>query len=54
MRRDGFSGEVVIASGLSDYVPNQDNSYHAVFERADEAMYQRKRALKELGAVTRL
>ena len=38
MRRGGFSGEVVIASGLSDYVPNQDNSYHAIFERANKAM----------------
>ena len=54
MEENLHAGEVVIASGLSDYVRGQDNSYHAVFERADEAMYQRKRALKELGAVTRL
>lgn len=38
---------VVVASGLSTYLPDQDNTFIQVFNRADRAMYQRKHELKE-------
>ena len=44
---------VVISAGLSEYVPGQDASYHAVFERGDKLMYERKMELKSMGAITR-
>lgn len=47
------SGGVVVSGGLSDYRPGEDESYHAVFERADELMYNEKKLLKGLGAATR-
>ncbi len=47
------SGGVVVSGGLSDYRPGEDKSYHDVFERADERMYEEKQLLKGLGAVTR-
>ena len=40
----------IVAAGISDYIPGTDTSYHAVFARADEKMYQRKQALKDMGA----
>jgi diguanylate cyclase (GGDEF)-like protein len=46
-------GGAVISAGLSDYRPGEDQSYHSVFERADELMYEEKQLLKGLGAVTR-
>ena len=47
------SGGVVVSTGISDYDPENDNSYHSVFERADKLMYERKNKLKEMGAKTR-
>ena len=47
------TGGAVISSGLSDYKPGEDASFHAVFERADALMYEEKKLLKGLGAVTR-
>ena len=47
------SGGVVVSTGISDYDPDSDNSYHSVFERADKLMYERKNKLKEMGAKTR-
>lgn len=47
------SGEVVVSGGISDYIPGEDTSMHAVFERADALMYREKKALKEMGARTR-
>ena len=44
---------VVISVGMSDYVPGKDAEFHVVFERADALMYQRKNALKAMGAKTR-
>jgi len=38
--------KVVIAAGLSEYVPETDNTYREVFERADALMYVRKNELK--------
>lgn len=48
----GTSGPVVSA-GIADFVAGQDVQAHAVFERADAQMYERKRELKSKGAVTR-
>ena len=45
------TGEPIIATGLSDYRPGLDNTFRAVFVRADERMYIRKRQLKEKGLV---
>ena len=39
--------EPVIAVGFSDFMPNRDNTLRAVFNRADERMYARKRVLKK-------
>ena len=47
------SDKVVIASGMSDFVPGEDKDVHSVFERADAIMYQNKQALKGMGARTR-
>ena len=37
----------IIASGMSKYRKNVDNTYQAVFNRADKIMYSHKEALKE-------
>ncbi|MCR5301971.1 MAG: diguanylate cyclase [Lachnospiraceae bacterium] len=37
----------VIASGMSEYIPKDDAKVSEVFERADNAMYENKRRLKE-------
>ena len=47
------TGGVVVSGGLSEYVSGEDMSYHSVFQRADELMYEEKKLLKGLGAVTR-
>ena len=41
------SEKPIISSGMSDYLPGKDNTYHAVFNRADKIMYIRKDVLKE-------
>ncbi len=53
VERNLAAGEVVVSLGMAEYRPGQDNSFHAVFERADGLMYQRKMQLKSMGAVTR-
>ena len=45
--------KVVISLGLSDFDPEVDESFHEVFQRADNLMYERKMQLKGMGAVTR-
>ena len=45
--------EVVISGGLSDYQPGTDTSFHDVFERADVLMYEEKKLLKGMGAISR-
>ena len=45
--------EVVISGGLSDYQPGTDSCFHDVFERADALMYEEKKLLKGMGAVSR-
>ena len=47
------SGEAVISAGMSEFRPGEDGKIHAVFERADALMYQRKKELKAMGARTR-
>ena len=46
-------GGVVVSGGISDFRPGEDLNFHAVFQRADELMYEEKQLLKGLGAVTR-
>ena len=41
------TGEPVVATGLSDFRMGEDNTLRAVFGRADESMYARKRKLKQ-------
>ena len=45
--------DVVISGGLSDYQPGEDTTFHSVFERADALMYEEKKLLKGMGAVSR-
>ena len=45
--------EVVVSGGLSDYRPGIDTSFHDVFERADALMYEEKKLLKGMGAISR-
>ena len=47
------SGGVVVSGGYSDYRPGEDTSFHSVFTRADELMYEEKQLLKGLGSITR-
>jgi len=44
------NGDVVVASGLAVYDASTDSSYNDVFKRADEFMYEQKRALKSVAA----
>ena len=37
----------VVASGISRFKPDHDNTFKAVFYRADKMMYARKEYLKE-------
>ena len=41
----------IISSGISKFRPGLDNTYHAVFKRADKIMYSRKDVLKEHGSI---
>lgn len=38
----------VVSAGMSDFVPSSDRSFREAFERADQRMYDRKRALKAM------
>ncbi len=40
--------EPIIACGFSDFIPSKDNTVRAVFTRADDKMYSRKKRLKEM------
>jgi GGDEF domain-containing protein len=46
-------GGAVVSGGISDFKPGEDKSVHDTFQRADEGMYEEKKFLKSLGAVTR-
>ena len=43
------NGDPILSIGLADFIPDRDNTYRAVFERADERMYIRKAQLKRMG-----
>ena len=45
------TSEPIISTGISDYRPGIDNTYRAVFVRADERMYIRKKQLKGIGSI---
>ena len=45
--------EVVISGGLSEFNPDEDSCFHDVFERADALMYEEKKLLKGMGAISR-
>ena len=47
------AGEVVIACGMADFDADRDVTMHDTFMRADALMYERKKQLKSMGAVTR-
>ncbi len=46
-RENTAEENVIIAAGCSEYIPEQDASMAAVFERADNAMYENKTVLKQ-------
>ena len=46
-RARAAEGGVVVAGGMSDYVPGLDTRFQDVFDRADTRMYENKKALKE-------
>ena len=48
-----LEGKVVVAAGLADFIPGKDKNVHDTFVRADALMYERKMALKRMGAKTR-
>lgn len=43
----------VVSAGTAVFAPGRDGSVHAVFERADKRMYERKQQLKAMGAHVR-
>ena len=47
------TGNVVASLGMSEFIPGTDNTFHAVFTRADALMYERRQVLKAMGARTR-
>lgn len=47
------SGDVIVSAGISEFEKGTDESIHAVFKRADQLMYERKKELKAMGARTR-
>ena len=47
------TNDAIVSGGLADYLPEQDQHLHEVFERADVSMYEEKQLLKSLGAATR-
>ena len=47
------SNEVVVSGGLSEFDPDADTCFHDVFERADALMYEEKKLLKSMGAISR-
>ena len=47
------AGGVVASLGLAEFDAKTDSTFHAVFARADGLMYERKKQLKSMGAITR-
>ena len=48
-----IEGKVVVALGMSDYIPGEDKTLQDVFIRADAIMYRRKKDLKRMEAERR-
>lgn len=46
IEKNNETGGVVIACGISEFIPGSDKAVSAVFERADELMYANKKQLK--------
>ncbi|MCR4644573.1 MAG: sensor domain-containing diguanylate cyclase [Oscillospiraceae bacterium] len=46
LRENPHNGVVIIAAGISDFVPEQDMRVQDVFERADDLMYDNKEVCK--------
>ena len=46
--KNAFSKGRTISVGLADYVKNDTKTLLAVFEKADRAMYDRKKEMKEM------
>ena len=42
-----YRNDVVVAMGMAEYVPTEDECCRQIFERADQRMYARKRQLKK-------
>ena len=42
------NNDVVISSGLADYLPEEDKSFKNIFDRADFSMYDQKKYLKSI------
>ena len=47
------TNNAVVASGIAEFNPESNESFHAVFEKADKRMYENKQALKSKGARAR-
>lgn len=47
------TNNAVVASGIAEFNPESDESFHEVFEKADKRMYENKQALKSKGARAR-
>lgn len=47
------AGGAVVSGGLASFRAGEDTSVHDVFRRADGRMYEEKKRLKSMGAVTR-
>lgn len=47
-RANAKAGDVVIAFGMTEYHKYDDDNVSSVFRRADQAMYEMKRELKQL------
>ena len=47
VEKNKTDGKVVVASGFAEFNPETDKTYSQIFGRADNAMYDRKKELKE-------
>lgn len=48
MEENNRNGKIVISTGLDIFRPGRDINYDSIFERADQRMYDRKKALKSM------
>lgn len=46
IEKNRHNNGVVVAMGMAEYVPTEDDCCRKIFERADQRMYERKRQLK--------